>query len=143
MSERGDKGKEFFKSGYNCAQAVLMSFADEIGLNEEQIKKVSAGFGGGIGRLREVCGTFSGLVMALGMIKGDKVDKATLYAQIQELAEKFRQENGSIICRDLLGMRKEEKSAPTPSERTEQYYKARPCADLVKYAVELLEQELN
>ncbi len=142
MSERGDKGKEFFKSGYNCAQAVLMSFKDEIGLNEEQIKKVSAGFGGGIGRLREVCGTFSGLVMALGMIKGDKADKAMLYAQIQELAEKFRQDNGSIICRDLLGMRKEEKSAPTPSERTEQYYKARPCADLVKYAVELLEQEL-
>ena len=142
MSERGDKAKEYFKSGYNCAQAVIAAFADKTGLDEETAKKISAGFGGGIGRLREVCGTFSGAVMALGLIRSDKVDKATLYAEIQDLSEKFRQDNGSIICRDLLGMRKNEKSAPVPSERTEQYYKARPCADLVKYAVELLEERL-
>ena len=142
MSERGDKAKEYFKSGYNCAQAVIAALADKTGLDEETAKKISAGFGGGIGRLREVCGTFSGAVMALGLIRSDKVDKATLYAEIQDLSEKFRQDNGSIICRDLLGMRKNEKSAPVPSERTEQYYKARPCADLVKYAVELLEERL-
>ena len=142
MSERGDKAKEYFKSGYNCAQAVIAAFADKTGLDEETAKKISAGFGGGIGRLREVCGTFSGAVMALGLIRSDKVDKATLYAEIQDLSEKFRQDNGSIICRDLLGMRKNEKSAPVPSERTEQYYNARPCADLVKYAVELLEERL-
>ena len=142
MSERGDKAKEYFKSGYNCAQAVIAAFADKTGLDEETAKKISAGFGGGIGRLREVCGTFSGAVMALGLIRSDKVDKATLYAEIPDLSEKFRQDNGSIICRDLLGMRKNEKSAPVPSERTEQYYKARPCADLVKYAVELLEERL-
>ena len=142
MSERGDKAKEYFKSGYNCAQAVIAAFADKTGLDEETAKKISAGFGGGIGRLREVCGTFSGAVMALGLIRSDKVDKATLYAEIQDLSEKFRQDNGSIICRDLLGMRKNEKSAPVPSERTERYYKSRPCADLVKYAVELLEERL-
>ncbi len=142
MSARGDNAKELFLKGNNCAQAVLMSFADKIDMPEEQLKNISAGFGGGIGRLREVCGTFSGLVMALGLISGDKVDKAALYAQIQRLSEKFKQDNGSIICRDLLGMRKNEKSAPTPSERTENYYKSRPCADLVKYAAELLEQEL-
>ena len=143
MSERGDKGREYFKSGLNCAQATLVALADLSGLDEETAKKVASGFGGGIGRMREVCGTVSGAVMAMGMILGDKIGKAELYAKIQQFADKFRSENGSIICRELLGLNKGEDACGAPSPRTEQYYKKRPCAELVKYAVELLEESLK
>ena len=143
MSERGDRGRDYFKNGLNCAQAVLAAFADVTGLDDGTMKKIAAGFGGGMGRLREVCGTVSGAVMAMGLILGDKVDKATLYSYIQEFAQKFKDGNGSIICRELLGLDKGENCAPEPSTRTEQYYKKRPCAELVKYSAELLEDFLK
>ena len=109
---------------------------------------MSAPFGGGIGRLREVCGTFTGMNMVLGLYEGkydikDNQKKTKLYKDVQALAEKFKQDNGSIICRDLLGLRIKGKDNPTPEVRTDTYYKARPCSELCKYAGDLLEDFLE
>ena len=122
MSERGDLAKQLFKSGYNCAQAVLCAFTDLTELDEDTSKKISVGFGGGIGRMREVCGTFTGAVMALGAILASKeIDKGTGYAYIQELADTFKRDNGSIVCRELLNLRLNENADPKPTPRTEEY----------------------
>ena len=144
MSAKSEKAKELFKSGYNCSQAVLGVFCEELGMDFETAMKISSSFGGGMGRMREVCGTVSGMFMAAGLLYGpsdnsDPKAKAQLYEKIQALAGKFKEQNGSIICRDLLkGI--ETSNAPTPSERTEIYYKKRPCVELVGDAVEILEQ---
>ena len=146
MSERGDKAKEYFQSGYNCAQSVLMAYADKIGLTEQQIMNIAAPFGAGMGRMREVCGTVSGMLMAAGLILGHDTDtpqgKNAMYAVTQELANEFKKQNGSIICRELLA------GVPTTSgtdaePRTPEYYKKRPCADLCHDAAEILEQYIN
>ena len=105
-------------------------------------------FGGGIGRMREVCGTVTGMYMALGLARGysdskDNADKKRVYTEVQQLAERFKEDNGSIICRDLLGMRAKAKDIPTPSERTEKYYAARPCPELCRYAADLLDEYLK
>lgn len=144
MSEKSEKAKELFKSGYNCSQAVLGVFCEELGLNFETAMKISSSFGGGMGRMREVCGTVSGMFMAAGLMFGEPDNsnpsaKGELYKRIQELAGKFKEQNGSIICRELLqGV--ESSTSPTPSERTESYYKKRPCVDLVGDAVEIFEE---
>lgn len=145
---KGDIAKKYFESGYNCAQAVLLAFCEDYGLDKETAVMISAPFGGGIGRLREVCGTFSGINMALGLAKGkatetDRTKKAELYGDVQTLAEKFKSDCGSIICRDLIGLRVKGKENPMPSERTEAYYKARPCSELCRYAADLLEEYLK
>ena len=146
MSERGDKAKEYFQSGYNCAQAVLMAFADKINLTKDQIINIAAPFGAGMGRMREVCGTVSGMFMAAGLILGHDADtpqgKNAMYAVTQELANEFKKQNGSIICRELLA------GVPTTSgtnaePRTPEYYKKRPCADLCHDAAEILEGYIN
>lgn len=144
MSEKSEKAKELFKSGYNCSQAVLGVFCEELGLDFATAMKISSSFGGGMGRMREVCGTVSGMFMAAGLMFG-KADnsnpsaKGELYKRIQELAEKFKKQNGSIICRELLqGV--ESSTSPVPSERTESYYKKRPCIELVGNAVEIFEE---
>ena len=144
MSLKGDKAYELFKEGYNCSQAVFGAFAEELGVDLDTALKLASGFGGGIGRMREVCGTFTGLTMAASMIYGyndpkDTETKAELYEKIRTLADKFREENGSIICRELLGLQQAEKSA-VPEARTSEYYKKRPCAELCRYAADLLEQ---
>ena len=127
MTEKSEKAKELFKSGYNCSQSVLAVFAEELGLDFKTAMKISSSFGGGMGRMREVCGTVSGMFMAAGLMFGpsdnsDPKAKGELYKKIQELAKRFKEQNGTIICRELLeGV--ESSTSPNPSERTENYYK--------------------
>lgn len=143
---KSEKAKELFKQGYNCSQAVLGVFCEELGMDFETAMKVASSFGGGMGRMREVCGTVSGMFMAAGLAYASASDSATEkgahYKRIQELAKRFKDQNGSIICRELLqGV--EASTSPNPSERTEAYYKKRPCVELVGDAVQIFEQYLN
>ena len=146
MSEKSQKAKELFKSGYNCSQAVLGVFCEELGLDFETAMKIASSFGAGMGRMREVCGTVSGMFMAAGLAFASSSDspaeKGEHYKKIQELAKRFKEKNGSIICRELLqGV--EYSSSPIPEQRTEAYYKKRPCVELVGDSVEILEQFLQ
>ena len=142
MSKKSEKAKELFKSGYNCSQSVLGVFCEELGMDFETAMKIAGPFGGGMGRMREVCGTVSGMFMAAGLMFSSIDSKADLYKKIQDLAAKFKEQNGSIICRELLeGM--EGSTTPTPSERTETYYKKRPCVELVGDAVEIFENYIK
>lgn len=141
---KGDIAYENFLKGYNCTQAVTVAFAEELGLDEKTAARISCGFGGGMGRLREVCGTFSGIVMVLSRLYGysdpkDTAAKKDLYEKIRALADKFREDNGSIICRELLGLERAEEDA-TPEPRTPEYYKKRPCPELCRYAANILEE---
>lgn len=143
---KSEQAVELFKSGYSCAQAVLLTFAEELNLDKETAAKLASSFGGGMGRLREVCGAFSGLLLAAGLKFGPSDPKAASakaahYALVQKLAAQFKEKNGSIICRDLLGVAGQQ--APTPEARTEQYYKKRPCAGMIACAAELMEQLLG
>lgn len=144
MSVKGDRAYELFKEGYNCSQSVFGAFSEELGVDFNTAVKLASGFGGGIGRMREVCGAFSGLTMAASMIYGYNDPKANetkteLYEKIRALADRFREDNGSIICRELLGLQQAEKSA-VPEVRTSEYYKKRPCAELCRYAADLLDE---
>ena len=147
MSNKSEIAKEYFKKGYNCSQAVVAAFAEDLGVDAETLIKLSSSFGGGMGRLREVCGAVSGMFMVAGLKYGysspdAKEEKSEHYARIQELAESFTKQNGSIICRQLLGL--EVKSeAPVPEERTEKYYEVRPCAELVADAAEIMEEYIK
>lgn len=143
---RGQKAEEYFKSGYNCAQAVVMAFADVIGGDTQAYLRLSSSFGGGIGRLREVCGAFSGSCMVAGLLRGydneNGVDKGSHYALIQRLALKNKLQNGSIVCKELLGATVNLSSAD-PSVRTAEYVKKRPCAELCRIAADILAEELG
>lgn len=144
---RADKAKELFECGCNCCQAVFCAFLDESNLSQEDAMRISAGFGGGIGRMREVCGAVSGMTMVLSdkfasTDPNDHTKKKELYALIQKAAGDFRNENGSIICRELLGL-EEKNSSPVPEERTKEYYKKRPCSELVRCAAEIAEKYLK
>lgn len=143
---RPERAYENFKSGYNCCQSIAVAYADLLGLSPQMAARLSSGFGGGMGRLREVCGAVSGMVFVASALKGysdpkDNAQKKELYALVQKLAGAFERENGSVVCRELLGL-SVKKEDPTPSERTEGYYKKRPCAELVRMAAEILEREL-
>lgn len=145
---KGELAKSYFENGYNCAQAVLLAFCDDLGLDRQTAEMISAPFGGGMGRLREVCGTFSGVNMVLGLAgkgydQGDNKSKAKLYKDVQSLAERFNQDNGSIICRELLGLRIEGRDSHIPEERTEKYYQTRPCSELCRYAADLVAEYLG
>lgn len=145
---KGDIAKQNFMNGYNCSQAVLLAFCEDFGLEKETALKISEPFGGGMGRMREVCGTVTGMFMVLGLAMGnsdakDGSTKKNIYKSVQELAEKFKQDNGSIICRELLGLQKANKESYVPSERTKEYYKKRPCPELCKYAADILEDYLK
>ena len=138
----GIKAAELFLSGYNCAQAVAVAFHEELGLTEQQAARMVSAFGGGMGRMREVCGAVSGMLFVLGSLygydtPGDDVRKKELYSRVQALAADFRAENGSIICREIL---KNPPTDPTPSPRTAEYYAQRPCARMVLTAARLMEQ---
>ena len=144
---KGDLAYEKFLKGYNCSQAVASAFADELGMDEKTVVRLAGGFGGGMGRLREVCGTFSGIVMVMSMLYGysepdDNATKKELYERIQDMAAQFKDDNGSIVCRELLGLQKAEGS-PIPEARTSEYYKKRPCSELCRYAADLLEQYIR
>lgn len=142
-----EKAEALFKQGYNCSQAVLLTFSDQLGLDKETALKLSSSFGGGMGRLREVCGAVSSMFMVAGLKKGytdpsDQIAKKEHYALIQRLAEEFKKENGSIVCRELLGLANGPDS-PNASPRTEEYYKKRPCGELCGIAAELVAKELG
>ncbi|MBQ2774748.1 MAG: C_GCAxxG_C_C family protein [Clostridia bacterium] len=138
------KAKELFNEGYNCSQAVVGAFAEELGLDLQTALKIASPFGGGMGRMREVCGAVSGMFMVAGLAEGycdpkDYEGKKELYAKIREMAEEFKSSEGSIICRELLeGV--ETQGGPNPEKRTEQYYKKRPCPELVARAAEIAER---
>lgn len=147
-SPKAKKAMELFQEGYNCAQAVLGAFAQDMNMDFQQAMMLSSSFGGGMGRMREVCGAVSAMFMVAGLDKGysdpkASTEKAGHYDYIQQLAAKFKEENGSIICRDLLGLTKPGPDTPVPEPRTEAYYKKRPCQLLVGQCAAILEQELN
>ncbi len=147
MSKKGETAKALFLEGYNCSQAVFGAFAEDLGLDFDTAMKLTSSFGGGMGRLREVCGGVSGMFLAAGLEYGysdphDKDAKAKHYERIQELAAAFREENGSIICRELLHLPGGPDS-PVPEERTGAYYKQRPCAELVECAANIFENYLE
>lgn len=139
-----DQAKNYFMEGYNCAQSVFLAFSDEYDLDSDTILKISSSFGGGMGRLREVCGAVTGMFMAAGMIFGytnpsDQIKKSEHYTRVQYLAKKFEEKNNSIICRELLGI-DNKRDIPVPEERTKEYYKKRPCFELVSMAAEILDE---
>ena len=136
------KAADLFLEGYNCAQAVAVAFCDVTGWDKDHTAKLVSGFGGGMGGLREVCGAVSGMYFVLSCLYGyqsptDDEAKKLLYAQVRELATKFQEENGSIICRELL---KNIPHDPNPSPRTAEYYAKRPCARMVMVAAKLLDE---
>ena len=139
--ERGLKAAQLFVDGYNCAQAVAVSFCDVTGLDEKMTCRLMSSFGGGMGRMREVCGAVSGMLMVAGLLYGyvvigDDAAKMAQYALVQELAGQFRQEVGSIVCREIL---KNPSTDPNPSPPSEENYRVRPCARMVLTATNILE----
>lgn len=145
MQTKGQIARKYFEEGYNCSQAVVLAFAENFGLDKKTAVMIASPFGAGMGRLREVCGAVSGMFMVLGLKYGNDDPKnfqakTELYKKVQNLAESFKQENGSIICRELLGLPQKGASAPVPEKRTEEYYKKRPCSQIVEYAADLLEE---
>lgn len=146
---RPEKAKQLFTSGYNCSQAVVGAFIDDFAVDFDTAMKLSSSFGGGMGRMREVCGAVSGAFMIAGLKCGycdpcDKAAKSAHYALNQKIAADFKQQNGSIICRELLeGVGCNGKcQGSVPEDRTAAYYKKRPCAELVYIAAKIVEDEL-
>ena len=143
MSEKAQRAKALFLEGYNCAQAVAGAFAPEMGLSVDAAARLASGFGGGMGRMREVCGAVSGMTLAASALRGYNDPKAgpektDTYAMIQELAGRFRAENGSIICRELLAKAGAAPAGGTAAEdRTADYYKKRPCPELCRICADL------
>ena len=149
IKERQERAENYFKSGYNCAQAVVMAFDDVMEMTPDQLARIAAPFGGGMGRMREVCGTVSGMAFVAGAIVPSN-DPANLeerkqnYALVQHFADEFRAENGDIVCRRLLGLEPmvERAETPMPSERTAEYYKKRPCVEYVGCAARIIAEYL-
>ena len=145
VNERVERACGYFKEGYNCAQAVVMAYNDIMGMTIEEIAKLTAPFGGGMGRMREVCGTVSGMALVASALAPsfdpkNMAERQQNYALVQSFAGSFRQENGDIVCRRLLGLEPMvEKSETTmPSERTAEYYKKRPCVEYVGCAARII-----
>lgn len=150
VKERAQRADEYFKAGYNCAQAVVMAYNDIMGMDLEMVAKLAAPFGGGMGRMREVCGTVSGMTMLAGYIQPSAdpknlEERKNNYALVQHFAEQFRNENGDIVCRRLLGLEPmvERNETAMPSERTPEYYKKRPCSEYVECAARIVGEYLN
>ncbi len=145
MTKR-ELGEKYFKDGYNCAQSVALAFKNEINMEDAIITKIISGFGGGFGRMREVCGAVSGMVFVLSVMEGystpNDAQKMELYKKVQSLMNAFKEKNGSYVCRELLSLQ-EKNSIPVPEKRTDEYYKKRPCVCLVGDACEILENYLN
>ncbi len=136
-----------FKNGYNCSQSILLAFADMIPVDREILSRMASSFGGGMGRLREVCGSVSGMFMVAGFLYGYAGPetgqvKADHYARIQELARRFEEKHGTIVCREMLGLTVRH-DVPTPEARTQEYYKKRPCGEIIGDAAEILEQYIQ
>lgn len=148
MENRVEKAVELFNAGYNCSQAVFCAFADKFDIDKETAMKISLGFGGGFGRLREVCGAFSACTMLAGLAnKSDLEDasqaKTQAYKEIRFLKEEFEKRNGGyFICRDLLGLSGPSESH-VPEQRTEHYKKTRPCEEIVREAAKIMDEYLR
>ena len=143
---RADRAEELFRMGYNCGQSVFAAFADVLGMTVEEAAKIASPFGAGFGKLREVCGAVSGMTLVTGYLKGysdpaDYESKKEVYALIQKMCAEFEERQGSIICRELLGLKKGEDKAE-PSVRTEEYYRSRPCIGACRTAAEIVEKEV-
>lgn len=142
-----EKAAGYFEGGMNCAQSVFVAFSDVTGIDEKTAKRLSSSFGAGMGRMREVCGTCSAVFMVLGLLYGEGTErddtvKAAHYKRVQDLAERFKAEHGTIICRELLaGLNVT--NTPVPEKRTEEYYKVRPCVKFVRTAAALLDAYLE
>lgn len=158
IEERVEKARRLFKEGgYNCCQAVVLAYNDVFGIDDTMAAALSSGFGGGMGRMREVCGSVSGMVLLAGLLKpacdpSDKAARTGNYALVQEVAGEFKEMNGSIICKELLGLTggpvAEGKGihgipeSPTPSDRTPEYYKKRPCEELVGISARIIGEKI-
>lgn len=145
IEEREARAREYFTAGYNCAQAVVMAFSDIMSLDEVGAARIAAPFGGGMGRMREVCGAVSGMTMVAGAISPatdpkNMVERKNNYALVQHFAAMFREQNGDIVCRRLLSLEPREENAETamPSQRTAEYYKKRPCVEYVAAAARIV-----
>ena len=156
IEERVVKARRLFKEeGYNCCQAVVLAYNDVFGIDDDTAAALSSGFGGGMGRMREVCGSVSGMVMLAGLMApasdpSIKVDRTRNYALVQEMADEFRAMNGSIVCKELLGLvpmgsgaAAVAKESPEPSDRTPEYYKKRPCEELVGIAAAIIGKRIS
>ena len=144
------KAVALFKDGYNCSQSVVAAFADLYGFTNDQALRMAASFGGGIGRMRATCGAACGMFLLAGLqngsaTPGDAEGKKQNYALVQQLANQFKAEHGSLICAELLGLapRQQQPSDPTPAPRTDEYYKKRPCVEMVGNAVRIYLETLN
>lgn len=129
MSKYSDRAELLFKNGYNCSQAVFCAFAEDLGLSEEMAARISIGLGGGVGRMREVCGAISGAAMVVGLAK-PQYDKAKAYEMVREIVAEFKKTNSSIICKELLGLN-EVILNEHPEKRTPEFYQKRPCVQIV------------
>ncbi len=145
MTRREKQALANFAAGHNCAQSVLMAYADVLGLTEEQAAMISVGFGGGMGRLRLHCGAFSAAVMLAGAMEGkagaEKEHRPQTYARVQEIHRQFVARNGTVSCAELLG-RAGVPEKPTPEERTPEYYRKRPCARVIRSACQIIDDML-
>ena len=143
---RVDKAAELFLEGFNCSQSVFTAFCDRFRMDEETAKRVSAGLGGGVGRMREVCGAVSGAAMVIGSIASategdDKENKAKNYELVREFTERFKERHGgTVICREMLKLNIPMENTAMPENRTAEYYKNRPCLKAVEDAAEILTQ---
>ncbi len=146
MTEREKQAVRNFADGHNCAQSVLMAYADVLGLTREQTAMLSVGFGGGMGRLRLHCGAFSAAVMLAGALEGEdgakKEHRPQTYARVQEIHRQFVERNGTVSCAELLG-RAGVPENPTPEERTPEYYAKRPCVRVIRSACQLIDAMLE
>lgn len=156
MESKRKKAIALFREGYNCSQSVFAAYAEDYGMDKELALRLSASFGGGMGRMREVCGAFSGMLMVAGLETGavegkDVAGKKANYDMVQKLAAIYREKNGSIYCKELLGFVKKEDAADKkeqmfdntmPEKRTEEYYKKRPCLELIGMACDMIDEYL-
>ena len=158
IEERVEKAKRLFKEkGYNCCQAVVLAYNDIFGIDDNTASALSSGFGGGMGRMREVCGSVSGMVILAGLLRpasdpSDKAGRTANYALVQDVAGEFKAINGSIICKELLGMQSCQTvvtdnihgipESPVPSDRTADYYKKRPCEELVGISARIIGEKI-
>lgn len=148
LENRIELAVSLFKEGYNCSQSVVAAFADMYGFTREQALKMSASFGGGIGRMRQTCGAACGLFLVAGLESGctdgkNREGKEANYKLVQQLAEEFKKRNGSLICGQLLGLDKNAPTPATPEARTAEYYKKRPCVKIVEEAAKIWAEYLE
>ncbi len=155
IMRRQDLAEKLFKQGFNCSQAVFAACADLYQINQSLALRLAASFGGGIGRMRQTCGAACGMFMLAGLQTGsitphDAAGKQHNYAVVQQLAEAFKKENGSLICSDLLGLNTsapatdiQSATHPQPEARTDTYYKKRPCVEMVRSAVKIYLEALE